>query len=599
MTTSSPEQNSWQVYRRLLGYTFSQWHYLLFASLALLVFSGLNALIPYLLGPFIDSTYVDRNYDEIKWIPWAFLVIIILRGVVNFIGTYLIGYIGAYVIKVLRREMFVRLQYFPTLYFDHQATGEILSKFSFDVERVIGAAVKSLRSLIQDSSHILFLLGVMFVNNWKLTMLFLIVTPLIALAVKYTSKLFRKFGTRMQKSVGKITHVVEESIIGHRIVRIFGGQQYEIDKFERVNEKYRRNNMRMAMTKAASTPIIQMLVGFALVAVLVIAAKPVVSAEETAGGFISFIVAMVWILTPARKLTLVNEILQTGIAAGKSIFELIDTEKEELQPVVKRLVKCEGKIEYRDVCFKYVSRDDRALEHVNLEIQPGETVAFVGKSGSGKSTIVNLLPRFYTVDSGDILIDGIDIRDINLASLREQIAIVSQDVVLFNDTIANNVAYARDLAADDPRVLQAAEAAHVLEFTDKMPDKLSTLAGENGVLLSGGQRQRIAIARALLKDAPILILDEATSSLDAESEKYIQDALDTLQANRTTLIIAHRLSTIDRADRIVVMEKGRVVGVGRHDELIEDNAAYTNLYKIQAGASASVNDVSSTSESLS
>ena len=586
MTTNSPEQTSWQIYRRLLGYTFSQWHYLLFGALALLIFSALNALIPYLLGPFIDNTYVDKNYDEIKWIPWAFLAIIILRGIVNFIGTYLIGHIGAYVIKALRREMFDRMQYFPARYFDHQATGEILSRFSFDVERVIGAAVKSLRSLIQDSSHILFLLGVMFVNNWKLTALFLVVTPLIALAVGYTSKLFRKFGTRMQKSVGRITHVVEESVIGHRIVKIFGGQQYEIDKFERVNEKYRRNNLRMIMTKAASTPIIQMLVGFALVAVLVIAARPAISAEETAGGFISFIVAMVWILTPARKLTLVNEILQTGIAAGKSVFALIDTDEEEHQSAQHSLTDCKGSIEYRDVCFRYLSRDDRALEHVDLEIEPGETVAFVGRSGSGKSTIVNLLPRFYALDRGDILIDGTNIQDLDLASLRAQIAIVSQEVVLFNDTIANNIAYAKNLAADDPRVLQAAQAAHVLEFTDKLPDGLNTLVGENGVLLSGGQRQRIAIARALLKDAPIMILDEATSSLDAESEKYIQDALATLQANRTTMIIAHRLSTIDRADRIVVMEKGRIVGVGGHDELIRDNAVYANLYKMQTRASA-------------
>lgn len=585
MTTSGPEQTSWQIYRRLLGYTFSQWHYLLFGALALLIFSALNALIPYLLGPFIDNTYVDKNYDEIKWIPWAFLAIIILRGIVNFIGTYLIGHIGAYVIKALRREMFDRMQYFPARYFDHQATGEILSRFSFDVERVIGAAVKSLRSLIQDSSHILFLLGVMFVNNWKLTALFLIVTPLIALAVGYTSKLFRKFGTRMQKSVGRITHVVEESIIGHRIVKIFGGQRYEIDKFERVNEKYRRNNLRMIMTKAASTPIIQMLVGFALVAVLVIAARPTISEEETAGGFISFIVAMVWILTPARKLTLVNEILQTGIAAGKSVFALIDTDREEHQSASRGMTDCKGGIEYRGVCFRYLSRDDRALEHVDLVIEPGETVAFVGRSGSGKSTIVNLLPRFYAVDSGDILIDGIDIRDLDLASLREQIAIVSQEVVLFNDTIANNIAYARNLSADDPRVLQAAQAAHVSEFTDKLPDGMNTLVGENGVLLSGGQRQRIAIARALLKDAPIMILDEATSSLDAESEKYIQDALATLQANRTTMIIAHRLSTIDRADRIVVMEKGRIVGIGGHDELIRDNAVYANLYKMQTRAS--------------
>lgn len=590
MTTHGSIQNSWQIYRRLLNYTFSQWHYLLLGSLALLIFSGMNALIPYLLGPFIDNTYVNKNYGEIKWIPLALLAIIILRGVANFIGTYFIGYIGAYVIKILRQEMFNRIQYFPARFFDHQSTGEILSKFSFDVERVIGAAVKSLRSLIQDSSHILFLLGVMFINNWKLTLMFLIVTPLIVVAVGYTSKLFRKYSTRMQKSVGKITHVVEESIVGHRIVKIFGGQKYEIEKFAQVNEKYQRNNLKMVMTKAASTPIIQMLVGLVLVVALVIAAKPALSAEETAGSFISFIVAMVWILTPARRLTLVNEILQAGIAAGKSVFELIDTEKE-CQPLTKELVDCKGKIDYQGVYFRYASKSDQVLEHVSLSIKPSETVAFVGKSGSGKSTIVNLLPRFYTISQGKILIDGTDINDVSLISLREQIAIVSQETVLFNDTIANNIAYAKNLTANDPRVLQAAEAAHVLEFTDKMPDKLSTLVGENGVLLSGGQRQRIAIARALLKDAPILILDEATSSLDTESEKYIQDALEILRTGRTTLIIAHRLSTIDRADRIVVMEKGHIVGVGKHHELVESNEVYAGLYKMQAHQFASTQSV--------
>ena len=580
MAETASKQSSWQTYRRLLSYTFSKWQYLLLGSIALLVFSGLDALIAYLLGPFIDSTYVEKNYEEIKWIPVILLIVIIFRGIANFIGTYLIGYIGAYVIKELRQEMFDRVQYFPTSFFDQQATGELLSKFSYDVERVIGAAVKSLRSLVEDTSKIIFLLVVMFINNWKLTLLFLVVAPLIAAVVGYTSKLFRKFSEHMQKSVGKITHIVEESIIGHRIVKIFGGQQYEIDKFEHANEKYRRNNLRKVVTKAASTPIIQMLVGFVLVAVLAIAARPEIASEESAGGFVSFIVAMVWILTPARKLTLVNEILQTGITAGQSVFELIDTEKEH-ESSVKSIKNCKGKIEYLNVSFKYATRDDQALNNVTLAIEPGETVAFVGKSGSGKSTIVNLLPRFYSVDQGSILIDGTDVSDISLQSLREQISIVSQEVVLFNDTIANNIAYAKNLDASDPLILKVAKAARVLEFTDKLPEKLNTLVGENGVLLSGGQKQRIAIARALLKDAPILILDEATSSLDTESEKYIQTALDLLQENRTTLIIAHRLSTIEKADRIVVMEKGRIIETGKHSELLQHNRAYANLYKMQ------------------
>ena len=589
MASDASKQSGWQIYRRLLRYTFSQWRHLLLGVAALLVFSSMNALIPYLLGPLIDNTYTTEGFNEAKWIPYALLAIIILRAIANFIGTYLIGYIGAYVIKTLRQEMFDRVQYFPTQYFDHQATGELLSKFSFDVERVIGAAVTSLRSLVQDTSHIIFLLVVMFINNWKLTAIFLVVTPLIAVVVGYTNKLFRKIGIRMQKSVGKITHIVEESIIGHRIVKIFGGQEHEIKKFEHVNEMYWRNDLRRVMTRAASTPIIQMLVGFVLVGVLIVAARPSIAAGETAGGFVSFIVAMVWILTPARRLTLVNETLQTGIVAGKSVFELVDTEIEH-ESSARTLTECKGKIEYRDVYFKYATREEQALQHVNLVIQPGETVAFVGRSGSGKSTIINLLPKFYNLDQGKILIDEIDIRDISLASLRKKIAIVSQEVVLFNDSIANNIAYAQNLKVDDARVMQAAETARVLDFTNKLPDKINSLVGENGVLLSGGQRQRIAIARALLKDAPILILDEATSSLDTESEKYIQSALELLQTNRTTLVIAHRLSTIERADRIVVMDKGQIIEVGTHTELLEHNKAYAGLYKMQINHPSSTAD---------
>lgn len=575
-----PKQSGWQIYRRLLSYTFTKWKYLLLGSLALMFLSGMDALIVYLLGPFIDSTFVEKNYEEIKWIPIALLVIFVLRGVANFVGTYLIGHVGAYVIKTLRQQMFDRVQFLPTYYFDHQTTGTLLSKFSYDVEQIIGAAVKSLRSLVEDSFKVIFLLAVMFINNWKLTLLFLIVVPVIAAIVGYTSKLFRKFSTKMQKSVGKITHIVEESIIGHRIVKIFGGQQYEIDKFEYANERYRRNNMRKITTKAASMPVIHMLVGFVLVAVLAISARPEIASEETAGGFVSFIMAMIAILTPARKLTLLNEILQTGIAAGQSVFELIDSEKEN-DSASKTLSGCKGMVEYKDVCFKYASRDSKALEHINLTIEPGETIAFVGKSGSGKTTIVNLLPRFYNIDSGSITIDSINTTDLSLASLRDQIAIVNQNVILFNDTIANNIAYAQNISPQDKRIVEAAEAARVLEFTDKLPDKLDTLVGENGVMLSGGQRQRIAIARALLKNAPILILDEATSSLDTESEQYIQKALDLLQKDRTTLVIAHRLSTVEKADRIVVMDKGSIVEIGSHKELLSKDKTYALLYKMQ------------------
>jgi subfamily B ATP-binding cassette protein MsbA len=575
-----PQQSGWQIYRRLLSYSFSKWQYLALGSLALMVLSGMEALMVYLLGPFIDGSFVDKNYNDIKWIPVAMVVIFLVRGIANFIGTYLIGFVGAHVTKTLRQEMFERVQFLPTYYFDQQSSGTLLSKFSYDVEQITGAAVKSLRSLVEDTFKVVFLLGVMFINNWKLTLLFLIVIPVIAAIVAYTSKLFRKFSTKMQKSVGKITNIVEESVIGHRIVKIFGGQQYEIDKFEHANERFRRNSMRKITTKAASTPVIHTLVGFVLVAVLAIAARPGIAAEETAGGFVSFIIAMIAILTPARKLTLLNEILQTGIAAGLSVFGLIDSDKEK-DPASKALANCKGKVEFNNVCFKYATRDEKAVEQINLQIKSGETIAFVGRSGSGKTTVVNLLPRFYDIDSGSISIDGVNITEVSLSSLRNQVAIVNQDVTLFNDTIANNIAYAQGIDSQDARVIEAAEAARVTEFTDKLPDKLNTLVGENGVLLSGGQRQRIAIARALLKDAPILILDEATSALDTESEQYIQKALELLQKDRTTLVIAHRLSTIEKADRIVVMDAGAIVEIGSHRELLDKGGTYASLYELQ------------------
>ncbi|MDQ3731654.1 MAG: lipid A export permease/ATP-binding protein MsbA [Pseudomonadota bacterium] len=576
------DQTGKTVYRRLLSYAARYWRSMALAIMGMVIYAATDAGFAALMKPMMDGSFVERDPDVIRWVPPTMVAILLLRALGGFLSSYYVSYVGRQVVKALRGDMFHHLLHLPVVYFDHSSSGQLISKLTYNVEQVADAASRSLTILIRDTLTIIGLVAWMFYLSWILTLCFLIVAPPITALVIHTSKRFRKISGNIQRSMGDVTHVAQEVIEGHRVVKLFGGQAYEARQFERVNEHNRLMQMKMVRTEAASTPFIQLIVGLALALIVFLATLPPVLNQITVGTFVSFIISITLLLTPARNLTSINAKLQQGIAAGTSIFELIDSESEYDRPVYAPKMR-RGAVEYRNVSFSYDPAKGDVLKGVTLKVEPGETVALVGRSGSGKSTLVNLLPRFYEPRTGAVLLDGGNIRDYSLSCLREQITYVSQEVMLFNDTIAHNIAYGRQDGAPREQIIVAAEAAHAMEFINKLPDGLDTLVGENGILLSGGQRQRLAIARALLKDAPVLILDEATSSLDSEAERYIQAALNALVKNRTTLVIAHRLSTIENADRIVVMQEGRVVEIGTHAQLLAGNGIYTSLHRLQFG----------------
>jgi subfamily B ATP-binding cassette protein MsbA len=555
------------------------------AVAGMVIYAATDTGFAALMKPMLDGSFVARDPAMIRWVPPAMVAILLLRGVGGYLSSYYVSLVGRQVVKRLRGEMFHHILHLPVSYFDATSSGQLISQLTYNVEQVADAASRSLTILIRDTLTIIGLVGWMFYLSWMLTLCFLIVAPPISWMVIHASKRFRKISGSIQHSMGDVTHAAQEAIEGHRVVKLFGGHEQEAQDFERLNEHNLKMNMKMARTEAANTPLIQLFVGLALAAIVFMATLPPVLEHITVGTFVSFIISISLLLQPARNLTGINARLQQGIAAGQSIFALIDTEREYDRPVYEPGAR-KGVVEYRNVYFSYDPAKGDVLKDVSLSVRLGETIALVGRSGSGKSTLVNLLPRFYEPRSGQVMLDGINVRDYGLAALREQIAYVSQEVVLFNDTIANNIVYGRQGGATRDRIKAAAEAAHAMEFIDRLPSGLDTLIGEKGVLLSGGQRQRLAIARALLKDAPVLILDEATSSLDSEAERYIQAALEALVRNRTTLVIAHRLSTIENADRIVVMQEGRIVEIGTHAQLLAGNGIYTNLHHLQFGRAA-------------
>ncbi len=569
------------IYRRLVSYSLSQWPLLLVAILGMFVSAATEPAFAALMRPLLDGSFVQRDTQALKWVPVLMLLIFLARGLSTFLTGYFMARIGRTVIMKLRGEMFHHYLSMPTTFFDNAARGELISRITYNTEQVAEAATNSITVLIRDSLTVLGLLGWMFYLSWEMAMGVLIITPLVSLVAVYVTRQFRRISRKIQGSMGDVTHVAEEMVEGHRVVKVFGGQEYEEQRFDAVNARNRELNIKLSLVKSASSPIVQFLVALVLSGIVVFATQPAFQDKITVGTFMSFMTAMMMLLTPIKRLTDINATVQKGIAAGESIFEVLDALPEPDSGTRTLDTPVKGDIAYKHVSFRYTDDGEDVLHDINLDVPAGTTLALVGRSGSGKTTLVNLLPRLYEVTAGEITIDGIPITDIRLADLREQIAYVGQHVTLFNGSIRENIAYGRLADASDEAVREAAHRAHALEFIERLPQGFDTQVGENGVLLSGGQRQRLAIARALLKNAPILILDEATASLDTEAERHIQEALETVSSGRTTLVIAHRLSTVENADRIVVMQQGRIIESGKHQELLEQGGAYASLYRMQ------------------
>ena len=572
-------KTSYYLYRRLLSYALVYWGIFVIAIIGMVIVAGASAAFPALMQPMMDSGFVERDPETIKWVPLALIGIFFVRVIGSFASGYGMSVISRNVIRELRKEMFSRLVALPKSFYDKATTGELISKFAYDVEQVAQATTKAITVVIRDVLTVIALIGWMFYLNSKLAFVFITVAPIVAILIVTVSKRFRKISANIQLSMGSVSRIIEESIKGQLVVKIFGGSRYENEQFSVVNDRNRRQNLRMQMTQAISSPIVQLLIACALALIIYLATHESMQGEISAGTFVSFITAMSMLMPPVRSLTSIISELQRGIAAADSIFTFIEL-KQEADEGTYETEHVTGMIEFNDVNFIYSEKGEAALSDIDLTIEAGQTIAFVGRSGSGKTTLLNLIPRLYDVTTGEVRLDGVNVRDYRLDNLRSHISYVGQDVVLFNDTIEHNIAYGDMKTRSHEEIVAAAKAAYAYDFINESGKGFQTMVGERGVMLSGGQRQRIAIARALLNDAPVLILDEATSALDTESERYIQNSLETLMKDRTTLVIAHRLSTIENADLIVVMDQGCIVEKGTHQELIALGGHYAALHQM-------------------
>ncbi|MCK7458335.1 lipid A export permease/ATP-binding protein MsbA [Idiomarina aminovorans] len=572
-------------FKRLLGYIKPYKAAFLVAVICMIGYAGIDTLFLSQIETLIDEGLTEQDSTILLYGALFVPFIFILRGLLNVGSSYFLHWVGFKVVTKMRQQLFDHMMKLPVGFHDQHSTGDLISKITYDTQQVAEASSRALLVLIKEGAFVVGLLGLMFYQSWQLSLVFLVVGPLIAKVVGVVSKRFRKVSSRIQTAMGNVTTTAEQMINGHKVVVMHQGQEDESSRFSEINNTTRNQNMKLVSTRAISTSVIQFIASLSLSMVLVIASFPEMLGELSAGAFTTLLTAMIMLLRPLKQLTNVNSDFQRGIAAATSVFEILD-EPIEIDKGSRVIERAAGDIVFDDVTFAYQKEDEPALQHINFSVDQGKTVALVGRSGSGKSTISNLLTRFYDIEQGRILLDGHNINDYKLKCLRRQFALVSQHVTLFNDTIANNIAYgaAKNLSRDD--IIKAANQAYVTEFTDNMPKGLDTMVGENGVMLSGGQRQRIAIARALLQDAPILILDEATSALDTESERHIQDALGTLRQNRTAIVIAHRLSTIENANEILVMDTGEIIERGTHEQLLNQEGAYSQLYNLQfSGAS--------------
>ncbi|WP_419843461.1 lipid A ABC transporter ATP-binding protein/permease MsbA [Actinobacillus pleuropneumoniae] len=547
----------------------------------------LNALVDssliYLLKPLLDDGFGKADNSFLKLMAVLVVVFILIRGITNYIASYSLAWVSSNVVMTLRRNIFQHLMYMPVSYFDKNPTGRLLSRVTYDTEMVATSSSHALVTIVREGAYLISLFVVMIYTSWQLSLVLFVMAPIIGVLIGIVSKRFRTLSRNIQSSMGELTVTTEQMLKGHKVVLSFGGQKVEKDRFDRVSNDMRRKGMKIVSADGISDGAVQLIASFALSVVLYVATFPEVMSENlTAGSFTVVFSSMMAMLRPLKSLTNVNSQFQRGMAACQTLFEFLDRETEK-DSGKREVERAKGDVVFNHVSFSYDGKDERALSNISFNIPQGKTVALVGRSGSGKSTIANLLTRFYDINEGEILLDGVNIQDYTLANLRRQCSVVSQQVHLFNDSIANNIAYAATEKYSREQIVEAARAAHALEFIEKLEHGFDTVIGENGASLSGGQRQRLAIARALLRNSPVLVLDEATSALDTESERAIQSALAELQKDKTVLVIAHRLSTIEKADEILVVDHGEIIERGSHNELLAKNGAYKQLHSLQFG----------------